>query len=103
VYLLDHVSLDGTVLRLGVNDAVEVVVGLCVHFVINVLFLLYHKSPISKSELIMFIQSVENLLLKNDHVIGVQKFAPSYQILNLMYHSYKDPREQYHKEFKIHC
>lgn len=59
MYLLDHVSLHGTVLKLGVNDAVEEVAGLGVHFVINILFSLYHRSPISKSELIMFIQPLE--------------------------------------------
>lgn len=59
MYLLDHVSLHGTVLKLGVNDAVEEDAGLCVHFVITILFSLYHRSPISKSEPIMSIQSRE--------------------------------------------
>jgi len=46
-------------LQLHVNDAVEEVAGIFIHFVINILFSLHHTSPISKSELIMSIQSLD--------------------------------------------
>ena len=59
MYLLVHVSLHGTMLQLHVNDAVEEVAGIFIHFVINILFSLHHTSPISKSELIMSIQSLD--------------------------------------------
>jgi hypothetical protein len=78
-------SLHGTVLKLGVNDAVEEVAGFCVHFVITILLSLYHRSPISKSELIMSIQSREYSLSPTALQPGVglgllQEFLPSFPV-----------------------